>query len=267
MKSVLLSTTDKSYARLASSYELSCQQRFRRHPRCTHLSRRKNHVERSMELSELFSEELDAAHKKNLPGPVELLADERSVQNMPLKLASLFGNYLLELFERRQIVDVQQFEASSPGAHLVSAIVLSPTQPTAFVSASDAPAVNAFHKERADWLRGYLYGKSCNGECRGKLVDIMFTWFAESEGRYDTAFKELFTRERSEVAMGVSHVHQRLLQCQVDTVDAEALRDQVLVPSLASAAKRKPFDRSCSRICSACSLLRPTQGSQRILLR
>lgn len=242
MKSVLLSTADKSYARLASSYELSCQQRFgvtRDVPICP----KENHVERSNELSELFAEEADFARKKNLPGPAELLKDERYVQNIPLKLTSLFSNYLLELFERRQKADIERFEESSAGAHLVSALVLAPTQPTAFVSASDAAVIDAFHKERSDWLRNYLYSNNCNGECRGKLVDIMLTWFAESQGRYDVAFKELFTRERSEVAVGVSHLHQRLLQCQVDAADGDALRDRVLVPSLVAAAKRQPFDQ------------------------
>ncbi|MFT3925017.1 MAG: hypothetical protein QM778_20955 [Myxococcales bacterium] len=243
MKSVLLSTTDKSYARLASSYEVSCQQRFGV-VRDVAICPKENHVERSLELTDLFAEELDAARKKNQDGPLGLLTDERSVQNMPLKLTALFSSYLVELFERRQKGEVAHFEGTSTGAHLISALVLSPTQPNAFVSASDVAAVNAFHKERADWLKGYLYGESCNGECRGKLVDIMLTWFAEAEGRYDAAFKELFTRERSEVAVGISHLHHRLLQCQVDGADAEALRDRVLVPSLVAAVKRKPFEQT-----------------------
>jgi hypothetical protein len=243
MKSVLLSTADKSYARLASSYELSCQQRFgvtRDVPSCP----KENHVERSLALNELFAEESDAARRRNQPGPLELLKDERSVQNSLLKLSSLFSNYLLELFERRQKADIEHFEASSPGAHLISALVLSPTQPNAFVAASDAPAVEAMHKARAEWLRNYVYSNVCNGECRGKLVDIMLTWFSEAQGRYDGAFKELFTRDRAEVAVGVSHLQTRLLQCQVDVTDAEALRDRVLVPSLLNAAKKKPFDQA-----------------------
>jgi hypothetical protein len=76
------------------------------------------------------------------------------------------------------------------------------------------------------------------------LVDIMLSWFAESNGRFDDAFKELFSRPRAEVAVGVSHLHSRLLQCQVHGDDGEALRDQVLVPSLLAAARQVPLDET-----------------------
>jgi hypothetical protein len=243
MKSVLVSTPDKSYARLASSYEVSCQQRFgvtRDVPICP----RENHVDRSLALSELFAEETESARRRNQRGPVEILMDERAVQNTPLKLTALFSNYLLELFERRQKGEIERFENTSPGAHLVSALLLAPTQPNAFVAASDATELERLHAARADWLRTYLYGDSCNGECRGKLVDIMLTWFAESEGRYDAAFRELFKRPRGEVAVGISHLHSRLLQCQVDVADGEALRERVLVPSLTEAARKQPVDET-----------------------
>jgi hypothetical protein len=236
MESVLLGTADKSYTRLAAAYELTCQQRFgttRNVPVCPP----ENHVERSLALADLFSEEIESARRHNKPGPTEILMDERAVQASPLKMTAMFGPYLGDLFERRQFGEISHFEALSAGAHLVSALVLAPTQPNSFVAASEAAEIDKFHDARADWLRSYLYGASCNGECRGKLVDIMLTAYSEAQGRFDTTLLELFKRPRSEVAMALARMHARLLQCQIDSEDATVLRDHVLVPALASAAK------------------------------
>jgi hypothetical protein len=237
MESVLLATSDKSYTRLANAYELTCQQRFgttRDVPICP-VDR---HIERSMALTDLFADEMDAARRKNQPGPAELLADERSVQNQPLKLVALFSQYLTDMFERRLLPDIAQFEKISIGAHLISALVLAPTQPNAFVAASEAAEIDKFHAVHAEWLRGYLFGSTCNGECKGKLVDIMLTSYAEARGRYDKAMLELFSHPRSEVAMALARLHSRLLQCQVDAEDATILRDHVLVPALVETVKR-----------------------------
>jgi hypothetical protein len=237
MESVLLATPDKSYLRLENAYELTCQQRFgltRDVPICIG----EHHVERSLALADLFADEMEAARKNKHLGPAELLSDERSVQNQPLKLTALFGQYLTDLFERRQWPDIQQFEAASTGARLVSALVLAPTQPNSFVAASEAGDITKFHDDRAEWLRTYLLGATCNGECKGKLVDVMLTSYAETQGRYDKALLELFARPRAEVAMALARIHSRLLQCQVADDDATALRDHVLVPALIAATKR-----------------------------
>ncbi len=71
----------------------------------------------------------------------------------------------------------------------------------------------------------------------------MLTWFAEAEGRFDQAFEELFSRERSEVAVGIPTSISASCSVKSDLADSETLRDRVLVPSLAAAAKRKPFDQ------------------------
>jgi hypothetical protein len=237
MESVLLATADKSYARLATAYELTCQQRFgvtRDVPICPN----ERHIERSMALTDLFADEMDSARRKKQPGPAELLVDERSVQNQPVKLVALFSQYLTDLFERRLLPDIEQFEAISAGAHLVSALVLAPSQPNTFIAASESVDIDKFHDQRADWLRTYMFGKSCNGECKGKLVEIMLTSYAEARGRYDKAMLEVFAHPRSEVSMALARLHSRLLQCQVDVEDATVLRDHVLVPALVAAVKR-----------------------------
>jgi hypothetical protein len=234
MRSVLSSITEKSYQRLANAFELTCQQRYgttRDLPACPS----ENRVQRSLALLDLWAEEIDAARRRGQRGPLELLLDERTVQSMPLKLATLYSHYLSDLFERRQMHEIAQFEDLSAGARLIAALVLAPTQPNSFVAASEATELDRQHDERAEYLRQYLYGQSCSGECKGKLVDIMLTSYAEAGGRYDRALRELFTHPRAEVAMGLARMHARLVQCQADKADVTALRDGVLVPALMEA--------------------------------
>jgi hypothetical protein len=238
MRSVLVSTQDKSYPRLATAYEISCQARFgitRDVPVCPAAS----HVERSSAIAELFADEInDTRHKGGDNGPVAILDDERYVQSMPLKLAALFAPYLTDLFERRQMAEIAAFEQTALGARLVSALVLGPTQPNAFVAASESAEIDKFHDQRTGWLRQYLFGSSCAGECKGRLVDIMLTQYVESAGRFDQALRQLFLRPRGEVAMALARLHSRLLQCQVSPEDGDGLRDNIIIPSLSEALAR-----------------------------
>jgi hypothetical protein len=243
MRSVLASTPEKSYARLANAFELTCDQRFgttRERKICLDEKR----VGRSLALADLFADDQDAARRRGEKGPSELLLDERLVQSMPLKLTALFSHYLYDLFERRQVTEIKQFANLSVGAHLIASLVLSADQPNTYVAASEAKDVEAFHVEHAAFLRTYLFGNTCNGDCKGKLVDIMFTNYDESQGRYDQAMRELFAHPRAEVAMGLAKLHARLLSCQFDKADAVALRDGVLEPALIEAAKSGPEGES-----------------------
>jgi hypothetical protein len=237
MKSVLSSTPDKSYLRLATAFEVPCEARYgttRDVPVCPNQA----HVDRSLALADVFAEDIDTP-PKDRPSPVELLKDERNVQTLMLKFTSLFSHYLIDLYERRQYDQIEKFEQSSPGAKLISALVLAPTQPNSFVAASEAGEVKAFHQKRADWVKQYLLANSCNGDCKGRVVEIMLSNFAESQGMYDAALRELFHRPRGEVAMALARLHSRLLQCQVDSRDAVALRDRVLIPALVDSVKQR----------------------------
>jgi hypothetical protein len=240
MKSVLASTADKSYPRLASAFELTCTQRFglnRDVPLCKDDKR----LERSEALSELIADETETARRRGKPGPLVLLADEREVQAGLTRLAWLFAPYLSGLYERRQWSEISHFEATSVGARLVAAMVLGPARPAEFVASGEAAEITAFHDERVRWLSAYLFGPSCNGECRGKLVDYMLTFYAESQGRFDGALDQLLARPHAEVASALTRLHSRLLLCQVEDGDLSALRDRVLVPSLArELAEPKP---------------------------
>ncbi|HEX6239747.1 MAG TPA: hypothetical protein VFZ61_02590 [Polyangiales bacterium] len=237
MKSVLVSTQDKSYPRLANAYELSCQARFGI-TRDVAVCPPPGHVERSNAIAELFADEMNDARHKGDKGPIELLEDERYVQSAPLKLATLFAPYLTDLFERRQMAEIKHFEEAGVGARLISALVLGPTQPNSFVAASESVEIDKFHDQRTDWLKGYVFGQSCTGECKGKLVDIMLTQYVEAEGRFDQPLRELFVRPRGEVAMALARLHSRLLQCQVSSEDGDGFRDNIIIPALADALAR-----------------------------
>jgi hypothetical protein len=238
MRSVLAVTLDKSYGRLASAYDVPCQLRFGT-VRDVAICPDQRHVTRAFALSDLFAEDINAAREQKRASPMQLLDDERAVHNSLLKYTALFGHYLTDLYERRQWAEVDKFEKHSVGARLVSALVLGPSQPNSFVAASEADEIEAFHKKRTDFVHAYLFGPTCNGDCRGRITEIMLTSFDEAKRAYDAPLRELFTRPRAEVAMALARLHSRLLQCQVDGADSVDLRDRVLVPALADAVQRR----------------------------
>jgi len=238
MKSVLASTPDKSYERLANAFEVPCEWRFGS-TRDVAVCPNAAHVERSLALMDVFAEDVDRTRHPDKRSPIDLLKDERSAHAMLLKLTALFGHYLIDLYERRQWAEIETFESFSEGAHLVSALVLGPSQPNSFVAASEADEVEQFHQKRTSWLRNYLLGSGCSGDCKGRVVEIMLTSFSEAKGHYDEPLRELFHRPRGEVAMALARLHSRLLQCQVEAQDSTELRDRVLIPALVDAVKAR----------------------------
>ena len=234
MKSVLANTTDKSYARLASAFELTCSQRFgiaRDVPLC----KADVHAGRADAIADLFADDTEAARKHGQLGPMIVLRDERDVQATPARLAWLFTPYLSTLYERRQWKEIQAFEAQSIGARLIAALVLGPARRNELVAASEVVEVDKFHDARVDWLLQYLIGSGCDPECKAKLADMMLTFQAESMGRFDQALRTLLGRPRVEVGNALGRMHTRLLACQVDADDLVAVRDHVLIPALGDA--------------------------------
>jgi hypothetical protein len=238
---VLVNTGDKSYARLADAFELTCQQRFgvtRDVPLC----KDDKHADRSAALAELVADETEAARRAGTAGPFVLLQDQRELQGSLGRMAWLFTPHLSALYERRQWSEIAWFESHSAGARLISAMVLGPARPNEVVAAAEAGEVARFHDDRVRFLRAYLIDPKCNGDCRARLVDFMLTFYAEAEGGFDEALRELLTRPRVEVASTFSRLNSRLLLCQVSPEDAAALRDRVLVPVLAQALQQSRPD-------------------------
>lgn len=233
MKSVLASTPQKSYGQLAESFALTCVQRFGV-ARVVDLCKADGLSDRSDAIAELVRDELeaeDAVSADRRRGPMQLLLSEDEAQNMAGKLAWLFEPYLQERYEHRRWKEIARFEAFSTGARLISALVLATARTGELVSEQEARQLAEFHASRRSWLSAYLLGRSCDSDCRTRLVEYMLSTVQESDRDYDGVLTEVMLRPRAEVARAVNHIHHRVLWCQIDPDDLSLLRDNVIVPA------------------------------------
>jgi hypothetical protein len=230
MRSVLASTPDKNYAQLAQAFALTCLQRFGVE-RDVELCRDDRLADRSDAIAALMQDELGASAVTGdvRHGPLGLLAREDDVQAAAGKLAWLFEPYLQDLYDHKRWTEIKRFEASAPGARLVSALVLATARTGELLSEEESRQVATFHTERRKWLSQYLFGKSCDADCRARLVEFMLATVQESAGDYDEVLTELLLRPRAEVGRAVNHIHGRLLWCQIDPGDLALLRDRVVL--------------------------------------
>jgi hypothetical protein len=161
-----------------------------------------------------------------------MLKDERLVQQNAQRLAWVFRPELSDLYDRRLWDELARFEAFSPGARLVASLVLASARNGEMTTAQEADRLQKFHADHRKWLTSYLFGKTCDGDCKGKLVEYMLSQYAEAQGDYDAAMRALVEKPRAESGTAVTHLHSRILWCQVDNEDLIPLRDNVLVPAL-----------------------------------
>jgi hypothetical protein len=243
MRAVLESTVNKNYEQLEQGFKLTCLQRFGVE-KAAEICKDDVLAERSDAIADVIQDELTAAMAVapdggatavGSLGPLSLLRDEREVQERAGRLSWLFEPYLQDLYERRQWNDVQRFENTSTGARLVAALVLATARTGELVSPTEAAALESFHSQRRKWLTGYVFGNTCDPECRGRLVDVMLSSFGESNGDYDEPLKKLLQQTHAEAGGTITHLHSRLLWCQVDGNDLAELRDRVLVPAFVDA--------------------------------
>jgi hypothetical protein len=231
MQSVLASTPNKNYTRIERAYTVSCEERYGVSPAidaCT------DKLEaRSQGLAELVSDEVAATLGTDQVGPLVLFKDERRTQLDVQTLCGLFEATLLGMYDRRQWDELDKFAATSPGAHLVSSLVLAAAHTGEFVTDDDAKTLAQFHSVQTKWLSTYLASKPCDADCKGHMIEVMVTHFAEAEGSYDTVMRTLFESSRAQSGIAISRLHARLLWCQVDDSDVAPLRDHVLVPAAA----------------------------------
>jgi len=160
-----------------------------------------------------------------------LLAQERDVQTEVRQYVGLYKTSLTEMYEHREWEQIARFAAYSPGAHLVSALVLAAARTGEFVTADEAKQLDAFHDEQTKWLTGYFAGKTCDAECKGRLLEVMVSHYYEAQGDFDAAVRQLLVSPRGASGVAVSRLHARLLWCQLDETDMVPLRDQALVPA------------------------------------
>lgn len=238
MRDVLAATPNKNYQQLAQAFALTCLQRYGVR-RDADICKADRLGDRSDAIAELVRDELGelVARGENATatGPLALLRDQRAVVESVAKLAWLFEPYLQDRYEKRQWHELGAFESSSAGAKLVAAIVLATARTGELTGEAERDSIERFHAERRKWLADFLLGRSCDPECRGKLLDVMLSVYGESDGDYDQALRQLLLRPRAETAAAIGRLHARLLWCQVDRNDLALFRDDVLVPSLAQA--------------------------------
>jgi hypothetical protein len=241
MRSVLESTVSKNYEQLSQGFKLTCIQRYGVE-KAAEICKDDALADRSDAISQVIEDEMNAMNAAGASdagaassGPMSLLGDERQVQDAPGRLAWMFEPFLQDLYERRQWKEITHFEAASPGARLVAALVLATARTGELLSPTEAASLEAFHAERRKWLVGYVFGPTCDAECRGKLVDTMLSSFGEAQGDYDEPLTRLLHQTRAEAGATLGHLHARLLWCQIDGNDLAELRDRVLVPALMQA--------------------------------
>jgi hypothetical protein len=229
MTSVLASTRHKDYARLARAYTLSCEERYgitRTLDVCDDKL-----AARSAALGKLFATDVEAALKGGEPGPMALLDDEREVQVEVQQYVGVYEAALTDMYEHREWDAIGKFAAHSPGAHLISALVLAAARTGEFVTADEAKQLEAFHDQQTAWLTGYFAGKTCDPECKGRLLEVMVSHYYEAQGDFDAAVRALLVGPRASSGLAVSRLHARLLWCQLDDADLAPLRDRALVPA------------------------------------
>ena len=255
---MLAGTANKNYTQLEQAFALTCMQRFGVEKRAE-VCKDDKLADRSEAIAQLLADELDAsiANGEIKKGPMALLREERAVQAHPTKMAWLFETYLQNLYERRQWNDIERFEAFSPGAHLVAALVLATARTGEMVTSAEEDLLKKFHAERRHWLAGYMFGRTCDSECRAKLMQAMLSSYGEAQGDYNEVFKRLLTAPRNETGTALAQLHARLLWCQVDADDLAEFRDSVLVPAVTAACADAKFDAALLEDLAAMAALAP----------
>jgi hypothetical protein len=229
MASVLSSTRHKDYARLARAFTLSCEERYgieRPLAVCDDKL-----APRSAAIGKMFAADVQLWLKGGELGPMVLLDPERDVQAEVQQDVALYKAALIEMYEHREWEAIARFDARSVGAHLISALVLAAARTGEFVTDDEARQLEGFHDEQTRWLTSYFAGKTCDAECKGRLIEVMVSHYYEARGDFDAAVRTLLLSPRSSSGSATSRLHARLLWCQLDDTDLEPLRDQALVPA------------------------------------
>jgi hypothetical protein len=246
MRTILSSTKEKNYNQLVRAFALTCVQRFGV-TRPVELCKDDALEERSQAIADLVKDEMEALDQSGgdpRQGPMMLLLDEDEAQRSASKLAWLFEPYLQGAYEHRKWKEIDRFEAFSPGARLVAALTLATARTGELLSEVETRQLGEFHAKRRQWLAGYALGRSCDPECRARLLEFMLSTVQEAEGQYDEVIKQLLLRPRADAGRAIDQMHTRLLWCQIDPDDLTLLRDHVLVPTVRSTLAAPPKDQA-----------------------
>ncbi|MEO8549607.1 MAG: hypothetical protein ABI678_06525 [Kofleriaceae bacterium] len=195
MQSVLATVATKDYARIARAFTVSCEDRYGVAPAIEACNDKL--AARSAALSQVISDDTDATLGTLKPGPIKLLEEERPVQLHIQRMTALFTPYLMSLYEDRKWESIDRFILSSPGAHLVAALVLCSAKTGEFITDEEASQIQLFDKSQSAWLTTYLTGPSCDTECKSRTLAMMVTHFAEADGSFDEATRRSASSTRA----------------------------------------------------------------------
>lgn len=235
MMSVLANTEIKDYTRLSHAYALSCEKLYGIAPAvdaCADPLAARSEAIGQMMANDVFAELARPITfvKSSRSNPLSLLSDERNTQLNIQRYTGLYEIALTTMYERRQWSDLAKFAAYSPGAHLVLALVIATARTGELTTQDEVKVLDRFHDDQTKWLGDYLLSKSCDAECKGRVMEVMVSHYEESKGDYDTAMRRLLKSPRAAAGVATSRLNARLLWCQIGDEDLFPLRDQVLVP-------------------------------------
>lgn len=236
MLSVLGNTDLKDYTRLAFAYELSCEKLYGIAPAidaCADPLAARSDAIGQMVASDVLAEMSRPLTllRPSKSSPLRLLDDERHTQLNIQRFVGLYEDAVTTMYDRRLWSDLAKFAAYSPGAHLVSSLVLATARTGELTTQDEARMLDRFNDDQTKWLGDYLLSKSCDPECKGRVMEVMVTNFEESQRGYDSALRRLLKSPRAQAGLATSRLNARLLWCKVGDDDLIPLRDHVLVPT------------------------------------
>ena len=124
----------------------------------------------------------------------------------------------------------------------MASLVLAAARTGEFVTDDEAKQLEEFHGTQTKWLDAYLGGKTCDAECKSRMLDVMVSHYSAASGDYDVAVRQLLESSRVQSGVAITHLHTRLLWCQLDDTDLTPLRDDVLIPAALQVAQNPKAD-------------------------
>ena len=220
------------YRRLAGAYLPTCSQRYGVAVHGMPICRDDQYADRSRAIAEVIAD--DAEPQLSEPvgqagGPMILLRDEREVHAALQRLVGLYGEFIEELYERRQWPTLTRFFQESSGAALVGSLSLL-MQSSDLANATDLEAAHQLFAERERWLSSYVLSPSCDPECRGRVFNVILSQLGRGQAAFRRFLLTVLGRPRTESSVFIHRLHGRLSYCQLDPDEYPGLRDEVIVP-------------------------------------
>ncbi len=240
MRSVLNNIDGKDvhyYKRLAEAYTLTCKQRYGIGVPSMEICRKDKLEKFSQGIAWSVSDDLDGTGEQTSSPPLDLLTDEHYVQGKLAQLIGLYSEFVDDVCERRQWQTLDRFLNSSTGARLVGNfnVLLQPLDQT---NLADQQAARQRFEGACTWLKGYLLGASCDGECRARILSVSLSYFSRNREYFAKLLRALLQGQRFEASSAINRMHGRLNACQFEPDELPALRDMVLIPVLIAQAEK-----------------------------